>query len=151
MNNPNLLPSMRAAVAATIDPDVYTAAAYSSDWVDMATFESIMAVVMAGTLGTSATLDAKLQQATDGSGTGVKDITGKAITQLTEAGTDSDKQAIINCRSDELDVNNGFTHVRLTMTVAVATSDAGAIVLGLDPRYGPASDNDLATVDEIVA
>jgi hypothetical protein len=38
-----------------------------------------------GVLGASATVDAKLQQATDNSGTGVKDVTGKAITQLVKA------------------------------------------------------------------
>ena len=151
MTQGTMIPSDQVAVAATIDPDAYTAATYTSDWVAMSDYEKIMAVVMAGTLGSSATLDAKLRQATDGSGTGVKDISGKAITQLTEAGTDSDKQAVINCRADELDVDNGFTHVQLSMTVATATSDAGAIILGFNPRYGKASDSDLASVDEIVA
>jgi hypothetical protein len=37
-----------------------------------------IAVIKTGVLGASATVDAKLQQATDSSGTGVKDITGKA-------------------------------------------------------------------------
>lgn len=149
--NVNLKPSDQAAVVGVIDPDAYAASTVTSAWIDMADFEAIMAIVMAGDLGTSATLDAKLEQATDGSGTGAKDISGKAITQLTQAGTDSNKQAIINCRASELDIANDFTHVRLSMTVATATSDAGAIVLGLYPHYGPASDNDLAAVDEIVA
>ena len=151
MTNQNILPSMRAAVVGVIDPDAYAAAAVSSGWIDASEFHDFMALVMAGTFGTNGTIDAKLEQATDGSGTGAKDIAGKAITQLTDAGTDDDKQAIINLRMDELDVNNTFTHFRLTVTVAVATSDMGAVVLGMSPRYGPASDNDLASVDEIVA
>ncbi len=149
--NINMLPSEAAAVVATIDPDVTVASTVVSDYVSMADFESIMAIVMAGTLGASATLNAKLVQATDSSGTGVKDITGKAITALTQAGTDSDKQAIINCRAEELDLANDFTHVALSVTVAVATSDIGAIILGMNARVLPASDNDLASVDEIVA
>lgn len=144
--NYNVPLSNQVQVAATIDPDAYTAAAYTSDWVSMATYNRVMAVVMAGTLGSSATLDAKLQEATDGSGTGNQDIAGKAITQLTEAGTDSDKQAIIECRADEL--TDGFTHVALVMTVATATSDAGALILGALARNEPATD--LASVDEIV-
>ena len=96
--NPNELASEGVAVGAVIDPDVLTATAFTSTWMSMEVFENAMAIVMAGTLGSSATLDAKLLQATDASGTGSKDITGKAITQLTQAGTDSDKQAIINCR-----------------------------------------------------
>ena len=151
MGNTNLLASQRQGLVATIDPDVYTAAAYTSDYVSMSDFGRIQAIVMAGTLGASATLDAKLVQATDASGTGVKDITGKAITQMTQAGTDqSDTQAIINLQSEELDVNNSFTHVALVMTVGTATSDAGAIIMGADARYGPASNGDLASVGEII-
>ncbi|MHA1572154.1 MAG: hypothetical protein ACTSWM_10050 [Alphaproteobacteria bacterium] len=151
MSNVNILPSSQAAVVGVIDPDANAAAAYSTVWIPMIDFEAIQAIIMAGTMATSSTLDAKLQQATSAAGAGAKDITGKAITQLTEAGTDSDKQAVINCRADELDVDGGFTHVRLTMTVAAAASDSAAIVLGHYPHYGPASDKDLASVDEIVA
>lgn len=134
-----------------IDPDVQTAAAYSTGYIDASKFTKFLAVVMAGTLGSSATLDAKLEQATDGSGTGVKDITGKAITQLTQAGTDSDKDACISLDPSELDIANGFDFFRLTMTVGTATSDAGAIVLGIGPVYSPASDNDASSVDEYVS
>ena len=145
------LPSERAAIVATIDPDAYTAAAYSSDYVDMAKFESIMAVALVGTLGASATAAFKLQQATDSSGTGVKDITGKAITTITQASPDgSDGQAIINCRAEDLDMDNSFRYVKAVLTIATATSDAGAVIIGLNPKNGPASDNDLASVAEIV-
>lgn len=111
----------------------------------------MVTINFAGTLGSSATLDAKLIQATDPSGTSSKDTTGKSITQLTQAGTDSDKQAVINCGGDDLDAANNFTHVALLLTVGTATSYAGAVLLGLDPRAGAASDNDLSSVDEIVA
>lgn len=148
--NPNVKPSDRVAVVANIDPDAYTAGAYSSGWVDMAKFGAIMAIVQAGDLGSSATLDGKLEQATSAAGAGAKDVTGKAITQLTQAGTDSNKQSVINLFADELDINNGFTHARVTITVGTATSDAGAIVLGVDPRKDVASASDAATVDEIV-
>lgn len=149
MSNVNVLPSNQAVLAAVIDPDALTAGDHSSGWVHMGTYEAIQAIAFAGTLGSSATFDAKLEQATDGSGTGVKDITGKAITQLTQAGTDSDKQAIINCRSEELDVANGFDYVRLTITVGTATSDGGGCILGHYARYQPAAD--VSTVDEVVS
>jgi len=146
----NTLGSECVAVGGMIDPDANTAGALTSDYVSMNDFETVMAVIMAGTLGASATLDAKLVQATDSSGTGVKDISGKAITQLTQAGTDSDKQAVINCRAEDLDIDNSFTHVAIIMTTATATSDSAAVLLGLNPRRAPASDYDLSTVDEIV-
>ena len=147
----NTLPSQRVAVAGVIDPDANTAAAYTSDYADMSQFESVMALIQVGTMASTSTVDAKLVQATDSSGTAVKDITGKAITQLTEAGTDSDKQAIINCYADELDTDGGFTHVAIIMTVGTAASDSGAVLLGFDPKYGPANGYDLASVDEIVS
>ena len=53
-----------AAVLATIDPDAYGASTVVSDYVDASEFHQILAIVMAGTLGSSATLDAKLVQAT---------------------------------------------------------------------------------------
>lgn len=147
MGNPNIKPNERATLIGVIDPDANAAATYLTGAIDLGNFESCMAIVMAGTLGTNATIDAKLVQATTSGGV-YKDVTGKAITQLTDAGTDSDKQAIINCRSDELDVANGYRYVKLSMTVATATSDSGAILLGFDARYQPATD--ATTVDEIV-
>jgi hypothetical protein len=73
------------------------------------------------------------------------------ITQLTQAGADSNKQSIINLRQVELDFANGYRFVRLTMTVAVQASLVAALLLATDARYNPASDNDAATVDEIIA
>lgn len=147
---PNIKPSDRVAVLGAIDPDAYAASTVTTGWVDVANWGNLMAIIMAGDLGASATLDAKLEQATSAAGAGAKDVTGKAITQLTQAGTDSNKQAIINCSYRDLDFANDFQFVRLSMTVATATSDAGAILLGLDPRYNTAADSDATTVDEIV-
>lgn len=143
-------PSEVVAVLGTIDPDANTAATLVSDYANVANFEQIMAIVLLGDLGSSATIDAKLVQAVNSSGGSVKDITGKAVTQLTEAGTDSNKQVILQCRADELDVAGGFSWVALSMTTGTATSDSGAVLLGLNPTFGPASGYDLASVDEIV-
>lgn len=149
--NANVLPSTRVPLLAVIDPDANTAATYETAWIDMADFESIMATVLVGTLGSSGTVDAKLEQCVDptASPEDEKDVTGKAITQLTQAGTDSDKQAIINCRADELDLANNYRYVRLSMTVATATSDCAATVHGFNARFEPEADS--STVDEIVS
>lgn len=147
--NLNVLPSDRARLVGVIDPDAYAASTVTTGWIEAKDYASFLAVVSAGDLGASATLDAKLEQAQDSGGTGAKNITGKSIAQLTQAGTDSNKQALINLRPEELDTDNKFTHFRLSMTVAVATSDAGGFVLGFDARYEPGAD--LAAVDEIVS
>ena len=148
--NQNILPSSQAAVAAVINPDAHVAGTVTSGWVHMKNFEAIQALVQLGQLGASATVDAKLEQATDGSGTGAKDIVGKSITQLSDAGADAGKLAVINCRAVELDIVNNFTHVRLSLTIGTATSDAGGLVLGHYPHYGPASDHDYVGVKEII-
>ena len=62
--------------------------------------------------------DMKVVQATDSSGTGSKNITGAAITQL--SATADNKQAEIEVDVDALD--EGFTHVAVTITVAGTTT-----------------------------
>lgn len=147
----NALGSEKVAVVAVIDPDVTAASSVNSAWVSAKDFHRFMAIICAGTLGASATVDALIQQATDASGTGAKAVTGKAITQLTQAGSDSDRQAVINLATEELDVDNGFDYIRLQVTVGTATSDIGALLLGVAPRNAPASDHDVSTVVEIIA
>lgn len=142
--------SENVAILGVIDPDAYTASTVTTAWVKADDFHRFMAIVFAGDLGTSATLDAKIEQANTSGGGGAKDVTSAAITQLTQAGTDDNKQAIINFDADDLDTENSFYWVRLSMTVATATSDAGGVLLGVVPRYGPGSDFDATTVDEIV-
>jgi len=152
----NSLGSERLAVLATVDPDAYAVGAQSSDYIDMSLFDQALAVICAGVMPALGTLDAKLQQANTAGGGAVKDITSKAITQLAGASpSQSDKQALINVRADELDMANGFRWVKLVITLAdttspVGTNDAMGFLLGLGPRYGPAYDNDLASVAEII-
>ena len=146
----NALPSEVAAIVGVVDPDANAAGAITTAYADMSKFNQLMAIIQTGAMVAASTVDAKIVQATDAAGTGSKDVTGKAITQLTQAGTDDDKQAIINVRAEELDIDNGFSFAALTFTVAVAASDSSAIVLGMGASYAPASDFDLASVDEIV-
>lgn len=137
------------AVVATCDPDAITTDGDTTDIIDMMKFEQVMFVVMAGTLGSSATLDFQVNQSAASNMSSPAVISGAAITQLTQGGTDSDKQAIVVVKQSDLTA--GYRYIQGALTVGVATSDAGVIALGLYPTYGPASDYDLASVDEIVA
>lgn len=139
------------AVVSCIDPDANATGAITDDIIDMSKFEQVMFVVQAGTLGSSATLDFQVYQGDTNALGNPKVITGAAITQLTDAGTDSDKQAIVVVKQADLDSAGGFRWIRGTLTVGTATSDCGVLGLGLYPTYGPASDYDLTSVDEIVA
>jgi len=138
------------AVVSCIDPDVYTAAAYNGDVIDMSKFKRVMFIIQAGTLGTNATVDWVLKGDTTSGGSYSTTITGKSITQLTEAGTDSDKQVVVEVTAEEV-AAQGYRYIRETLTVGTATSDAGSVAIGFGSRYSPTSDNDLASVDEIVA
>jgi hypothetical protein len=146
----NVKPSERVALLGAINPQSAAAGTLTTGWIDVSKWGSVQAVLLAGALGASATVDAKFEQASAAGGTGAKDVTGYAITQLTKAGTDDNKQVIVNLPTEKLDINNGFRWVRLSVTVATAACLVSAIVQGFDGRFEPASDFDAATVDEIV-
>ena len=147
--NPNIKFAERTAVLATIDPISQAAGTVTTGWVSMANVHSVAALLLTGILGASATFDAKLQQAQDSSGTGAKDIAGKAITQIVKASGDQ-KQAILEARDTDLDVTGGFGYVRLSVTVGTATSLIGAALLGANPIYMPASAINQAGVVQLV-
>lgn len=141
--------SDRNGILSTIDPASIAASTVLSAWVPVAKWHTIAALIATGVLGASATVDAKLRQATDSSGTSAKDITGKSITQLVKASHDN-KQVVIECKADDLDTTNGFTHVALSVTVGTAASILGAILLGANARYLPATDFDDTDVVQVV-
>lgn len=139
--------SENLAVVATIDPQLVDNAVKSSALVDMSKVRRLMFVVEVG--ATDTTVDAKLREAKDASGTDEQDLTGKAITQL--GGTDDNKQVIIEVAAEELGA--GFTHVSLDVAVGDGTLGAyiAAVGLGGAARNRPVSGDDLASVAEIVA
>jgi hypothetical protein len=147
---PNSKATELLSVLATIDPSNQAAGTATTGWISVANYHGFLAEVQTGALGASATLDAKLQQALDSSGTGAKDITGKSITQLTQAASGSNRQALINVKPEELDTVNGFGFVRLSVTVGVAASMTSAQLIGVNPRYAPADSQNQAAVAQVI-
>jgi hypothetical protein len=143
---PNVQPSKRSVHLATINPQSATTAK-STGWVNASLFHSFKAKVVVGAFATSAVINAKLEQATSDGGS-PKDVTGKAIAALTQAGTDDDKQAIIELRQADLDVANDYDWFRLTITPTVDAVLIYGEIEGLDPVFG--SGTAAATVDEVV-
>ena len=142
----NYLGSESAAVVACIDPDETSASTVNSDGVDMSLFDNVSFILMAGTLGSSATVDMNITSGSDNSTFGT---TVKSITQLTQAGSDADKQVVVNVSAQDL--TEGDRYVRADVTVGTAASDIGLVAIGFNPKHAPASDNDLSTVDEILS
>lgn len=147
--NTNVKLNERVAVLATLDPASVAAGTVVTAWVPAANFHSIAAMIQTGVMGASATLDAKLRQATSAAGAGAKDVTGKAIAQILSA-AGSNVQASIEIRADDLDVNNGYAFVALSVTVGVAASIVGAQVLGANPRFAAASAFNQAAVVQVI-
>lgn len=134
-------------VVSVIDPDNQSAGTVTGDWAAAKDYVRFLAVFLAGVLASNNTTDFSVVQAQDGSGTNAKAL--KAATQLTQAGTDSDKQVVISFRPEDLDLANGYTHVAVRATTATAAAYVSCVLLGVDPVYGYNAANDLASVDEV--
>jgi len=140
-------PSDMIALCGVIAPQSNAAAATkTSNYIDMSLFESLLAIINVGAVTATGLVDAKLVQAKDSSGTDKKDITGKAVTQMAT----SSKQSEINVFSEQLDGTNGFSYVALEITNTTAAALVSASLVGVNPRYLPASSNDVSSVVEIV-
>lgn len=146
---PNAKGSELISVLATIDPASQAVGTVTTGWISAANHLGFLALVQTGTLGTGATVDAKLQQALDSAGTGAKEISGKAITQIVKA-TGDNKQVLVNVKPEELDSVNGFGFMRVTVTVGVAASITSAQLLGVNPRYAPADVGNQAAVVQVI-
>jgi hypothetical protein len=143
MSNPNPRASDRATLAAVLDPVSQEPGTVSTGWVRMGAiphvpaYETLQAIVAVGAIAGGGTVAAKLEQATDGAGAGAKDLPGKAIAPLTAAAGDSNTQAVINCKAEELDVNGAYAYTRLTLTVGGAASLVWGAILGHNAGYAP--------------
>lgn len=111
-------------------------AALSTSWINAGDVTRIFGLVLVG--ATDTTTDAKLQQATDSSGTGAKDVTDAAITQVTSTG--DNRHCSIEVHPSKLDTANGFYWVRLTITAGNGSTGSNiAGVLMAEKRHQPVS------------
>lgn len=125
-------------LVAVISPQSASAGTYTSGWVSLATLGGVHATLNIGAITGSGTVDAKFQQASDSGGTGAKDVTGTAMTQIVGS-ANSNKQITTQVRQGQMDAANNFTHVRLSVTTAVAASLISAVLQGFDAKYEPQS------------
>lgn len=146
----NIKVSEAIAVLGAINPVSQAAGSVASAWLPAAQFQKFLGLVQVGAFGADATVDADLMQAQDSNGTGAKAIgDGKAIQQLLAAGGNN-VQAEIDLDAQELDVNNGYCYIQLTITVGEAATLVAGAVFGGGGRLGPASDFNAASVVQTV-
>ena len=112
----------------------------ATGYVSMANFERAMAYVELGTWNGSDDLDhCRIEQATDSSGTSMKELTTDASggNYDTDSPIDADGNfVIIEIRAEDLDTDNGFDHIRFVVGEDgnSGTDDLGGFLV----RYGAA-------------
>ena len=139
------------ALVGRVSPQLVDNNTQDTAWIDMSKFRRVAFLLLLG--ATDIVVDFKLRSATDSSGTGAADISGKAITQLTA--TDDNKETWNEIRADEMAAlasGAGRRYVSARVTVGDGTLGGNVAVAALAgvARNEPAADNDLATVVQIV-
>lgn len=145
----NALPSETLSVRAWLTPVSRSANTYGTAWVKKSDFYAWRALLLAGTIASNGTVDFKLQEADNASGDNPQDVTGSAATQLTQAGTDSDKLAMINFQPDQHG-SKSKPYFRATVITATAATVCAVLLEGVQPASAPARALNIAAVDEIV-
>lgn len=139
--------SQSLAIVATIDPASHSTA-QNSDGIDMRLFRRVIFVVTAGAIGAN-TITAVIKGGTDNSTFGTT-LTGKTFSSGTFSGSgDNNTQGIIEVTSEEC-MAQSVRYIRMEATPSGAAI-FGVVALAGVARYEPASDYDLASVEQIVA
>ncbi len=130
------------AVVGTIDPASLAAAEHLTDAIDMSKYRRVLFIITTGVLGTNATIDFTIKQATTSGGSYDLQVGGnssptKAITQLTKAANDND-QVLVEVRAEECTRR----WLKGSLTVGTAASLASVVALGAVARQQPVTQLD---------
>lgn len=126
--------------------DSFAIGTHTSAYVSLMNYHRTVIVINVGDIAAGGALDARLLQATTTAGAGAKAITGKAITQLTQAGGDGDDIVCIELQTEELDVTNAFDCIALELTVTSGAVELSYIIYGIEPRFPPTGTTNWAEV-----
>jgi hypothetical protein len=138
-------PSERIAICGVANPQTMNNNSFPTGPVDLSKFHEALFLLIVGDIPTSGTLDAKLQESDVANfASGVTDIPGKTMMQL--VATDDNKQVVFNLKAEECSKR----YARLLITASPHNNIACAVALGIKPRHAPATDDDAATVAQIV-
>ena len=132
---PNIKPSkvygLQASAASVAPQSMAAAATAQGGWVAVA--QNKWAKVIASLGAGTGTLAVKLEQATDSSGTGVKDLataaslSASALANTTETALDIDLP-------DTIDLVNSFAFIRLNVTMTGGSGTLAGVTLELGPQ-----------------
>ena len=141
-------PSERIAVVGTVDPQTVANSEQLTDAVDMAKWHEAMFILCLGNMAAE-TIDFGVYESAT-SGGSYTAVTGKAATQLAAHASNNDNtQIVINVKAEEL--SSGMRYLKGRAITGNSTGGPACVVaLGLKPRHAPGSDDDLASVVQIV-
>lgn len=142
--------SEQLAVVGVVNPASLTANTYLTGVIDMLLHRRALFILAVGALTTDNTTDFSVVGDTASGGSYATTITGKVITQLTKAGSDDNKQVLVEVTAEEV-AAQGLRYIKGKVVTATAAALGCVVALADATRYGPASAYDLASVDEIVA
>lgn len=100
--------------------DCANTAAATSGWIDVRTYEGDIAIIQSTGVVTAGTIAGKIQEATDGSGTGAADITGATFTSVGTS-TDNDVQKLV--------IRNTAGYIRYMGTIGTGPALVGVSML----------------------
>lgn len=139
----------RMAILSVIDPQSVGTDGATGDVIDMDDHRRVVFILAIGAMQSTGTVDLAIKGDTASGGAYATTIPGKSITQLTEAGTDDNKQVMIEVTAEEVAAQS-LRYLKPVVTVGVDASLMCLIALGDFARYSNATGYDLASVDEIV-
>ena len=144
--------AQRVAVVGMIDPmGVLASSTTTCDIIDAKLYDSLMFVLALGDISSSGQVTMTVYKGASATAAKITSTVTTADTLSVSTGaTDADKQQII-----DVDVSKEGKRYYKARVVANAQTTTGAcfaamVVLGSKTRFHPASDNDLASVDQII-
>ena len=145
MFSSNLRLSQGIALISHQNVQAALAAPSSSIWVSMERFQKLMAAIAAGALGGNNYV-VSAEQAKDAAGTDAKAITAK----VSAAQAVDNEQVFVDIDQQDLDMENDFDHVRITITPSAALDINSVDIWAVNADYQPAGQYNLSSVAEIV-
>jgi len=123
----------------SLDPDSYAAGVYDlAAYVNCEEFRQIVFVLSLGDMVATSTVDMDIETATSAAGANATNV--KSITQLTQAGGDSNAKVCVTVDAIEMEeAYAGSSFINAEVTVGAAASEFSLMVYGRGLRYEPAS------------
>lgn len=137
----NELASEQLGIVATMDPATVTTVAYS-DVIDMSKYDQVLGIFLLGNMADGNDVICAAYRC-DSAGANVAAI--KTKTKTASASNDYTQVKIGVKRTDLLPQTTYNQYIKFGITNS-GGGVCGMVAIAIDPKYGPASDNDLATV-----